>query len=90
MANAQKDDNHVSTLTAALNTNGTTIVRIKANPSNHALTISDGTTGTDHGPANALHDDNHVAIGMAVSSVDGVTPVAIYATAAGELLIDSS
>lgn len=89
MANAKRDENNVPTLIAGLNTNGSTIVRVKANPSNHGLKVSDDTTGTDHGPANALRDENSVPVIMAVSSADGVTPVVVYADSSGNLLIDS-
>ncbi len=90
MANASRDENSIPTLIAGLNTNGTTIVRVKVNATNHGLEISDGTTGTDHGPANALRDENSVPTLLAVSSVDGVTPVVVYADSSGNLLIDSS
>lgn len=90
MANAIHDQNGVPSLIAALNTDGTTIVRVKANASNHALKVSDDTTGSDHGTTNAQHDDNHVPVLMAVSSVDGVTPVEVYADSSGNLLIQST
>ncbi len=90
MTNAYRDENSVPTLIAALNTNGTTVVRVKANPTNHGLEISDGTTGTNHGPTNALRDENSVPVLMATSSADGKTPVAVYADSSGNLLIDSS
>ncbi len=90
MANAHLDDNHVPSLTAALNTTGTSIVAVKANPSTHGLTVDDNNTGTDHGPAQALFDDNHIPVLMAVSSVDGKTPVVVYADSTGKLLVDSS
>lgn len=91
MANALKDENGVSTLIAALNTNGSTIVRVKANASNsNSLQISDGTGGTDHGPSVALHDENMVPTLLAVSSDDGVTPVVVYADSSGRLLTQST
>jgi len=90
MANAERDQNFVPTLIVALSTNGTTIVRVKADASSHGLMVSDAATGSDHGPVNALRDDNFVPTLLAVSSLDGVTPVVVYADSSGNLLVDSS
>jgi len=90
MANAEKDENGVSTLITALNTDGDTIVAVKADPSTHRLKADDNTTGSDFGPVAALRDENDVPTLLAVSSVDGVTPVVVYADSSGQLLIDSS
>ena len=79
--NAQRDENNVPTIIGVLNTDGSTIVPIKAD---------DNTTGSDNGPNRALHDDNFVPTILAVSSVDGVTPVAVYTDSSGNLLIDSN
>jgi hypothetical protein len=88
--NAKRDQNGIPTLIAALNTDGTTIVNVRVNPTNHGLKVNDDTTGSDFGPVNALRDENSVCIGMGVSSADLVTPVPIYATSAGSLLINSN
>lgn len=92
MANeqAKKDENGVSTLLGVLNSDGSTTIRVKANSSNHALKVSDASTGSDNGPTNAKRDDNNVPTLLAVSSVDGVTPVVVYADSNGNLLIDSN
>lgn len=90
MSVASKDDNAVSTLIAALNTDGETVVPVKANPTRHSIAVSDGTSGSDLGPSVALKDDNNVSSIIAVSSVDGVTPVVVYADSNGKLLIQSS
>lgn len=90
MANASHDENHVPTLIAVLNSDGSTIVPIKADPTNHGLEVSDGTTGSDNGPTNAKHDQNHVSTLVAVSSADGVTPVVVYADSSGNLLVQST
>lgn len=100
MANASKDDNGVSTLIAALDSDGATIVKIQGSPTNHGLEISDNSTGTDHGPIHALHDDNDVPTLLAVSSqtttvngvsyIQGITPVVIYADSSGNLLVQST
>ena len=88
--NAQRDENNVPTIIGVLNTDGSTIVPIKADPVTNALKIDDNTTGSDNGPNRALHDDNFVPTILAVSSVDGVTPVAVYTDSSGNLLIDSN
>lgn len=90
MPNAYRDENSVPTLLGALNTNGTTLVRVLANASNNALKINDASTGSDHGPTNDLRDENSIPALMAVSSVDGVTPVVVYADSDGNLLVDSN
>jgi hypothetical protein len=90
MANALKDGNGVNSMTAVLNTNGTTIVRIKVDGTTHALKVDDGATGSDNGPTRALRDENSVPTLLAVSNVDGVTIVPLYADSSGNLLIQST
>lgn len=90
MADASRDQNTVPTLLAGLESDGVTLVKVEANPTNHGLKVDDDTTGSDFGPTNAPRDNNFVPALMAVSSADGVTPVVVYATSSGELLIDSS
>jgi hypothetical protein len=87
--NAYKDENGVSTMIGVLNTDGKTITRIKANPTNHGLKYDDDTTGSDYGTPNAKHDENGVRCLMAVSSVDG-SPVALYINSEGQLLVKST
>lgn len=90
MSNASLDENGIPTLICALNTDGTTITRVKVNSSTHTLKVVDDSTGSDHGTINALRDENSKVCLMAVSSADGVTPVAVYADSSGNLLIDSN
>lgn len=90
MANAKRDQNNVPTLLGALESDGSTIVLIKANDVGHGLQVDDNTTGVDYGPTNAPRDENSVPVIMGVSSADGVTPIPIYATADGKLLVDSN
>lgn len=87
---ASRDENSVPTLLGTLDTDGKTPVRILANPANGALSVSNGTTGSDNGPDNAPRDANNVPALLAVSSVDGVTPVVVYADEDGNLLIDDN
>lgn len=89
MAVASRDQNNVPTLLGALNTDGATITPIKADPTAHTLKVSDGTTGSDHGPTNTPRDANFVPVLMGVSNADGITPVVIYADSSGNLLVDS-
>ena len=91
MTNASRDDNNVPTLLGGLETDGTTLVPIQVNVSNsNSLSIDNGATGSDYGPTNAPRDENFIPALMAVSSADGVTPVVVYATASGNLLVDST
>lgn len=87
---AKRDDNNIPTLLAGLESDGTTLVRVKANATTHALSVSDAQTGSDFGPDEAPRDQNFVPALMAVSDVDGVTPVVVYATSDGKLLINSN
>lgn len=88
MTQIKKDDNQVPTIAGVLNTDGTTITRIKINPTTHILDVSDGTTGSDLGSDRAVRDDNGEPILIAVSENDGSTPVPLYINSSGQLLID--
>jgi len=102
LTDAYRDENNVPTLIAVDQTDGSTIVRITANPTTHGLSVLDGSTGSDFGnnDNNANRDNNNVPTLIAVSSVtttvngvdyiEGVTPVNVYCTLDGELLIDSN
>lgn len=90
MTNAYHDENGIPTMIAVLNTDGSTIVRVKANSTTNALKVSDGTTGTNFGPTNDRRDENSVVAFMAVSSADGFTPVPVYADSNGNLLIQTT
>lgn len=90
MAQAARDENNVPTLLAGLSTDGKTPVRVKANASNHSLSVMDGSGGSDFGPSVAPRDQNNVPALLAVSSADGITPVVVYADSNGNLLIQST
>lgn len=92
MSNAYRDENNVPTLIATLDSDGQTIIRVKANSVNHGLKVDDNTTGSDNGNNgnNANKDQNNVPVLIAVSSVDGFTPVEVYADSNGMLLINSN
>jgi len=90
MANSVRDENRITSLLGALDTDGKTTVAVKANPATHRLSMLDGTTGADHGPVNSPRDDDRIPVLLAVSRVDGVTPVVVYANAAGQLLVQST
>lgn len=88
--NASRDENNITTLTGTLNTDGATVIKVGANPTNHALDVADGVTGTDYGTDVAIRDENFVPVLLAVSSADGETPVPVYVDANGFLLVDSN
>lgn len=96
--NTFHDGNHIQTF-LCVQDNGSSLINIRANPSNHGIKVADGTGGTDAGPYNSLHDSNHKPILMAVSSrtatvngknyIQGVTRVAVYGDSSGNLLIQA-
>lgn len=88
MVNAPLDENGRQGMIGLLNTNGTTITRVQAKPSNHALKVSDGTTGSDNGGKVAALDENS-RFALFVSSSGG-TKVPLYVTSDGKLLIKST
>ena len=94
MVNAALDDNGRETITARLESDGSTIVRVCADPLNdNGLCVHNGTTGSDNGGNIAKIDENtrpHASGFFAYSSTGDGTLVAIYATADGKLLIDST
>lgn len=90
MANANRDNNYVTTALAVLNTDGSTTKNIAADPSTNCILCVNGDSGSDNGPTNAARDSNAVPILMATSSADGITPVAVYADSNGKLLIKTS
>jgi hypothetical protein len=87
---AVRDENFVTSATAVLDANGTTIVTLAVNPTTHALKVVDGTTGSDLGPNRALRDENFVTTIIGVSSADFHTPVPAYADANHNLMVDST
>lgn len=87
--NAKKDANGANSLIAGLNTNGKTIQRVYANASTHALSVNNGTTGSDFGPKNALIDENGTRTLLAVSKINSNSIIAAYADSNGKLLIQS-
>lgn len=89
MADAKRDNNYIPAILAVLDTDGSTLVRVKTSTA-HILRVSDGTTGSDLTGDTALRDNNRIVALMAVSEVDGTTPVPLYANSSGELLIDSN
>lgn len=92
MSNAKIDENGRPTMIGVLNTTPTTIMQVKANSSNHALKINDGTSGTDNGNngGNALLDENSFPVLMALSSAGTGALVEVYVDSAGALMVDST
>lgn len=90
MANAYIDENGVSTITALLQSDGKTIVRVKVNYQTNGLKMSNGTSGSVTPPIEAPRDENGNTVTMGVSSGDGITPVPLYADSDGNLLIQTT
>ena len=90
MSNAAIDSNSKQTITARLNTDGITPTRIRANPSTHAMSVVNGTTGT--APANnwSATDENGRTTMFAVSSSDPTVLVALQCDSTGHLFIKST
>lgn len=85
-----KDDNNVNTITALLDSDGSTVTDVKIDPTTHILDVSDGSSGSDNSGDNAGRDGNYMPTMLAVSSSDGTTPVPLYADSNGKLLIKST
>ena len=77
-------------MTALLKTNGSTITRIVANASTHAMKVSNGISGSDHGGNHANFDDNQRTTMFVESSNGDGALVALYADSSGKLLIKST
>jgi hypothetical protein len=82
MTDAKFDNNKIPVLLLLDLNDGSTPIRMKADPTNHQTIVSDGAGGSDHGGTRALRDNNDVPVAIAVSNSDGVTPVAIYGNSA--------
>ncbi len=89
MSNAKLDDNGRQTITGLLNTDGTTITLVKAEPILHGVSVDDASTGSDNGGTNAHLDDNYRPTMFALSSAGDGALVALYVNSSGELLVDS-
>lgn len=90
MANASHDDNGVPTKLGTLTTDGVTPQPIAVNPSNKAVKVNNGTTGTASTRTVAPRDANDVPTWLGVSSVDGVTLVPIAVDSNGLLQVQST
>lgn len=90
MAEAKRDQNHVTTMLGTSSADGITPVNVSAEPIRHAMAVEDGVGGVDLGGDNAVRDQNHVPVMLAVSADDGVTPVPIYINGGGALKIKST
>jgi hypothetical protein len=78
MTDAKRDGNQIPTELGTSNADGTTPLRLEADPTTHAMTVDDGATGSDLSGDIAARDNNSVTVLMAVSSADGVTPCPVY------------
>lgn len=84
------DANRQQMIMGTLNTDGQTVIAIKVNPTNHALKVSDGTTGSNFNVTTNQRDANRKTTIWAVSSADGVTPIYVATDSNGNLLVDSN
>lgn len=90
MSQADKDNNRVPAKIGLLNTNGTTIKKLYADPTTHILDTNDGSSGSDNGGSDAARDENGEPVMLAVSDSDGQTPVALYIDSNNCLLTKST
>ena len=91
MTNAYRDENHVPTILAVSNADGTTLLNIQAETVHHSLKVDDGVGGAGFTHVVDPRDDNRVTVLMAASSTDGVTPVPLYIdSVTNKLLIKST
>lgn len=93
MSNAPIDQNSRPAIICASQDDGTTIVPITANPSNHALSVMDGSTGSDNGnnSGNAKLDENSHPVWIAESSDGSGEIIEVYGDeATGSVLINSN
>lgn len=85
--NSALDGNSGQTITARLNTDGITIVRIQADSVTHRMKVDSVTSSTAPTDAWSATDDNGRTTMFVVSSLDSTQLVALQATASGALLI---
>lgn len=93
MPNAARDENGRTTIICASNSDGITVVQIKAEASTHALHVNDDTVGSDAGDngGSAMLDGNGVAAWTALSSDGSGSIVEVYGEPiTGSVLIDSN
>ena len=90
MTQAVRDENRIPSILGVLNTDGATPTMVEANPTNHGIEISDGTTGTVTASEQARRDQNVVTTMLAVSNSDGTTRVQLAVNSSGQLLVQST
>jgi len=91
MPNSKHDENSRTTMTTLLNTDGKTIQNLTANPADHSLNVSDGSSGVDNGNNNgvAMIDENCVSTLTALSSAGDGKIINLYSDSSKNLLIKS-
>ena len=90
MTEAKRDNNRQPTLLGTLQSDGLTPTLLKVNPTNGAVKVVDGATGTASTLVDAPRDNNRVTAMMGVSSTDGKTPVPMAVDVNGNWLIQST
>ena len=85
------DENRIPVILGVSNDDGSSVIPVYVNPSNHGLFVDDDITGIDLGGNPDPRDENRKVAFFAVSSEDGETPVAVYVDAStNKLLIQST
>lgn len=88
MSNAPLDENSREGIICALNTDGVTIVGVRANPITHAMKVANGLGQADNGnhDGNALIDENSRSSWYGLSSAGNGERIIIYANSLGAVL----
>lgn len=88
MADAQRDQNFVTTATAVSSTDSTTILQLKVDPTtNYLLTTSTDEAITPTALSEVKRDQNFTPTVYGVSNTDGTTLVPIRTDDEGRLLV---
>lgn len=85
--NAALDQSSKQTITARLKTDGITVIRITADPSTHAMSTTNTTSGAVSPKHSAATDENGRTTWFAVSENDSTQLVALQCDSAGNLLV---
>lgn len=89
MANAKIDSNGRQSMLGLLNTDGVTLINVKATPAG-LLHVNEGTGGTNLGSAFADTDENGRTTMYALASDGSGTFVPLHVDSTGGLLINSN
>lgn len=88
MVTSKTDNNGVATAFGVLNTDGETVTLLRANPTSHALDVSDGSSGSDIGRDTSKHDDDMRTSMCATDASGNIIP--LWLNSSNQLLIKST